>query len=292
MYQTVGHSGLFSIATALGLPLFTQDITGKPLNVGGEYGSRQASNKGKGRGTEGDETEDLYTLLLKVVVRPLVSHDDCCCDGRARELTAGFQTAMPEVKAVACGAILSNYQRVRVEHVYASTRSCAVLIPRSCARLNLIPIAFLWERNQEELLSEMVSAGMGSVLVKVAGAGYISAPDERMLTGSSLVEEHLGKSLAEMQSTLLRLVRLSRLPSRSSTDNRPRIGGSSCMSAAKEANTKPSRLTVPSSPTASFCPSPQPLSELTRAAQRLTRSSPTPIPTLRLLISVSRSARS
>lgn len=64
---------------------------------------------------------------------------------------------MPEVEAVACGAILSNYQRVRVEHV--------------CSRLKLTPIAYLWERNQEELLSEMVAAGMESVLVKVAGAG-------------------------------------------------------------------------------------------------------------------------
>ena len=40
-----------------------------------------------------------------------------------------------------------------------------------CSRLGLTPIAYLWERNQEELLSEMVSAGMESVLVKVAGAG-------------------------------------------------------------------------------------------------------------------------
>lgn len=84
---------------------------------------------------------------------------------------------MPEVEAVACGAILSNYQRVRVEHV------CVARVPRregegadsvrvdSCSRLKLTPIAYLWERNQAELLQEMVEAGMESVLVKVAGAG-------------------------------------------------------------------------------------------------------------------------
>ena len=44
-------------------------------------------------------------------------------------------------------------------------------IGHSCSRLGLTPIAYLWERNQEELLDEMVKAGMTSVLVKVAGAG-------------------------------------------------------------------------------------------------------------------------
>ncbi len=43
--------------------------------------------------------------------------------------------------------------------------------PRSCSRLGLTPIAYLWERDQKELLGEMVAAQMESVLVKVAGAG-------------------------------------------------------------------------------------------------------------------------
>lgn len=38
----------------------------------------------------------------------------------------------------------------------------------------LTPIAYLWERNQTELLREMVEAGMESVLVKVAGAGCVA----------------------------------------------------------------------------------------------------------------------
>ncbi|GAA6041927.1 hypothetical protein JCM8097_000227 [Rhodosporidiobolus ruineniae] len=161
MYQTVGHSGLRTIAQALGLPFFSHTIRGTAVNVGGEYGSRSGSGKGDGeeaekkKGEEKDETEDLYELLKKV------------------------KDAMPEVEAVAAGAILSNYQRVRVEHV--------------CARLGLTPVAFLWERNQEELLAEMVEAGMESVLVKVAGAG--------------LQVEHLGKTLGEMQPTLHKLNR-------------------------------------------------------------------------------------
>jgi len=68
---------------------------------------------------------------------------------------------------------------VRVEHV--------------CARLGLVPLAYLWERDQKDLLADMVHAGIESVLVKVAGAG--------------LGVEHLGKSLQQMQPTLLKLVR-------------------------------------------------------------------------------------
>ncbi|GAA5858607.1 hypothetical protein JCM8547_001388 [Rhodosporidiobolus lusitaniae] len=172
MYQTVGHSGLKTIAEAIGLPFVSHTISGTAVNVGGEYGSRKGKNgqdgkeaeweKTAGEGEEGrengevvekDETEDLHELLKKV------------------------KSAHPEVEAVAAGAILSNYQRVRVEHV--------------CSRLGLTPIAFLWERNQKELLVEMVEAGMESLLVKVAGAG--------------LQVDHLGKSLAEMQPTLHRL---------------------------------------------------------------------------------------
>jgi diphthine-ammonia ligase len=51
----------------------------------------------------------------------------------------------------------------------------------------------LWQRDQEELLSEMIAAGMQAVLIKVAGIG--------------LTTRHLGKSLSEMQHTLVTLVR-------------------------------------------------------------------------------------
>ncbi|EGU11487.1 Meiotically up-regulated 71 protein [Rhodotorula toruloides ATCC 204091] len=153
MYQTVGHSGLATIAQALDLPFFSRAIKGTAVNVGGEYGTREGKEKGKQKENDGDETEDLYELLKEV------------------------KEAMPLVQGVSVGAILSNYQRVRVEHV--------------CARLGLTPLAYLWERSQPELLREMVEAGMESVLVKVAGAG--------------LQVEHLGKSLKDMEPTLHRL---------------------------------------------------------------------------------------
>ena len=58
---------------------------------------------------------------------------------------------------VAVGAILSDYQRVRVESV--------------CQRLGLTPLAYLWQRDQSDLLQEMIQAGMESILVKVACLG-------------------------------------------------------------------------------------------------------------------------
>lgn len=62
----------------------------------------------------------------------------------------------------------------------------------SCRRLGLTPLCYLWQRDQEELLSEMIQAGMEAVLIKVAGIG--------------LTTKHLGKTLAQMQPTLLKLV--------------------------------------------------------------------------------------
>lgn len=64
MYQTVGHSGLETIAQAMGLPLVTGIIKGQAVEQGAEYGARSPS----GTASEGDETEDLYLLLRKVKV--------------------------------------------------------------------------------------------------------------------------------------------------------------------------------------------------------------------------------
>jgi diphthine-ammonia ligase len=57
----------------------------------------------------------------------------------------------------------------------------------------MTPLSYLWQRDQRELLSEMIDAGMHAILIKVAGIG--------------LTSKHLGKSLADMQPTLLKLVR-------------------------------------------------------------------------------------
>lgn len=40
-----------------------------------------------------------------------------------------------------------------------------------CSRLGLSSLAYLWRRDQQELLSEMISSGIEAVLVKVAAMG-------------------------------------------------------------------------------------------------------------------------
>ena len=65
------------------LPLIRQYTQGKSINSNLQY--EHAFN---------DEVEDLYLLLKKVI------------------------TLYPDVKGVSSGAILSTYQRTRIEHVY------------------------------------------------------------------------------------------------------------------------------------------------------------------------------
>ena len=117
MFQTIGWNNIQLLADAMALPLFV----GETDMVAKEEGKNYLPSAG-------DEVEDLYVLLEKV------------------------KTEIG-VDAVCVGAILSDYQRVRVESV--------------CLRLGLTPLAFLWRREQAELLQEMVDTGMESILIKV-----------------------------------------------------------------------------------------------------------------------------
>ncbi|KAF9960605.1 ATP binding domain 4 [Mortierella alpina] len=135
MYQTVGHDVIHLYRDCLELPLYRQEIKGKPIEQGSDYVK-----------TEQDETEDLFELL------------------------AMAKAAHPDLEAVSVGAILSNYQRIRVESV--------------CGRLGLVTLAYLWQRDQEELLHEMAQAGVNAVLIKIAAIG--------------LKKQHLGKSIGDM----------------------------------------------------------------------------------------------
>lgn len=139
MYQTVGHHAIDLYAEAMGLPLYRHTIQGVAKETGGDYVP-----------TPQDEVEDLLILLQKV----------------QKEV---------EVEAVSVGAILSNYQRVRVENV--------------CQRLGLTCLAYLWRRDQAELLDEMIRCDVTAVLIKVASLGLNP-------------KKHLGRTLAEMQPEL------------------------------------------------------------------------------------------
>ncbi|KAG8766524.1 hypothetical protein FRC12_006811 [Ceratobasidium sp. 428] len=201
MYQTVGQDAIELVAGALEVPLFRRTIYGSAVEQGGEYGRREGKADSAEAGITGDETEDMFSLLSEV------------------------KTAYPDIQGVSVGAILSNYQRVRVDHVTwglleqqnvsaslletfysAALKKCdpADKILRhqilwtapthlrvQCQRLSLTPLCSLWQRDQRELMSEMIEAGVEAILIKVAGIG--------------LQERHLGKTLAQMEPTFHKL---------------------------------------------------------------------------------------
>ncbi|RWS25830.1 diphthine--ammonia ligase-like protein [Leptotrombidium deliense] len=101
-----------------------------------------------------DEVEDLYRILKQL-------KDDNI-----------------EFDAISVGAIHSNYQRIRAQNV--------------CDRLGIKMLAYLWGRDQKELLSEMIDNDIDAILIKVAAMGLNA-------------EKHLGKSIKEMYPTLLQL---------------------------------------------------------------------------------------
>lgn len=124
------------------LPLFQEKITGTA--VAKELGYKQQ---------DGDEVEDMFRLLRRV------------------------KEQVPNLEAVGCGAILSHYQRLRLENV--------------CGRLGLKALCFLWQRDQSEALADMVSSQISAVLVKVAGMG--------------LCHRQLNQTIAELSPLLRKL---------------------------------------------------------------------------------------
>ncbi|KAH7376492.1 hypothetical protein B0T11DRAFT_21584 [Plectosphaerella cucumerina] len=142
MYQTVGHQLIPLYAAATGLPLYRQPIRGGARDEGRDYDAH-----GPVTTTEADvdETESMVPLLRAVIK----DH--------------------PEANALCAGAILSTYQRTRVESV--------------ALRLGLTPLAYLWKfpvlpppgpglpREDAQLLLDMAAAGLDARVIKVASAG-------------------------------------------------------------------------------------------------------------------------
>lgn len=152
MYQTAGHNLIPFYGEALELPLYLHSITGEAVDASKYYDSHMAVSDSRSKGDHGlDETESLLTLLRTVVA------------------------AHPEVNAVCSGAILSSYQRTRIESV--------------AVRLELVPLSYLWQypllppSSQEGLLDDMTALGFDARIVKVASGGL-----DKGLLWSNLME--------------------------------------------------------------------------------------------------------
>ncbi|KAH7072795.1 ATP binding L-PSP endoribonuclease family protein-like protein [Paraphoma chrysanthemicola] len=156
MYQTVGHAVIPLYEQALGIPLYRQEISGKAINSSRDY--EQVIEQ------EQDETEDLVPLLQKVM------------------------QAHPEANAVSTGAILSTYQRTRVESV--------------ALRLGLTPLSFLWQYpflppyTQSSLLHDMAAVGQEAVIIKTASGGL----DETFLG----LDVAYSRTIAKLSKTMAR----------------------------------------------------------------------------------------
>ncbi|KAJ5301033.1 uncharacterized protein N7443_006035 [Penicillium atrosanguineum] len=147
MYQTIGHSVIPLYAEALGLPLYRAPITGGAVDTARIYRHDDADQGAET--TVQDETECLVPLLRRVM------------------------EMHPEANAVSAGAILSTYQRTRIENV--------------AGRLGLVPLAWLWmypslpasaERDSDSLavkeaglLEDMAGCGCDARIIKVASGG-------------------------------------------------------------------------------------------------------------------------
>lgn len=155
MYQTVGHEVIPLYAAATGLPLYRLPIHGGAVRHERDYDFSAAVAGGDG--AQQDETETMSALLRAVMDRH------------------------PEANALSAGAILSTYQRTRVESV--------------ALRLGLTPLAFLWKYpvlpppplpadggalasamaaggdDDAQLLRDMAAAGLEARVIKVASAG-------------------------------------------------------------------------------------------------------------------------
>lgn len=138
MFQTVGHEVVEQIAHCLQLPLRRGEVA--------RGAAKDQTLLYTAHPDEQDEVEGLYRLLK------------------------GVRDEFPEVRGVTTGAILSNYQRNRVEAV--------------CGRLGLISLAYLWQRAASEVLDMVTAVHLRAILVKTASAGL----NPRRLLGKTLEE--------------------------------------------------------------------------------------------------------
>jgi len=121
MYQTAASEAVkIMVEECLGVDLLLYPRQGKSVNTGLVYDNT----------TPKDEVEDLFLALEQATKRY-------------------------DIDAVCSGAILSTYQRVRIEHV--------------CNRLGLTSLSYLWRLGpQKDLLRQMLDDGVEAILVKVA----------------------------------------------------------------------------------------------------------------------------
>jgi uncharacterized protein (TIGR00290 family) len=131
MFQTVGHNAVVALSQCMGLPLFRIATLGKAVQANVSYATPAAAAdvgllgmacSSASGAPPPDEVEDLHHLLLAV------------------------KSCIPSIAAVCSGAVLSNYQRCRVENVCVHRGSLrGPFPPFSLSCLRVLPCRQLFQ---------------------------------------------------------------------------------------------------------------------------------------------------
>lgn len=148
MYQSAGNEIVQLVAECLEVPFYQVTTKGKTVNKELEYATPSESAPEKE-----DEVEDLYRLMQMM------------------------KEAHPEIQAVSSGAIMSTYQKNRVENL--------------CGRLNLKSLAPIWKMDPKVLLQKFEEGEVKAILIRVCSYG--------------LGLKNLGKDLVEQKDYLIKL---------------------------------------------------------------------------------------
>ena len=164
-FQTVGCGAVELVAQAMQLPLVRAPLCGSCVRSTCEY-----------EATVGDEVEDLLQLIERCLKQ------------------------FPDATAVSCGAVLSDYQRLRVENV--------------CRRLKLTCLAPLWRLPQQQLVECMLADGVDAIIVKVSKESIcvvlcnvwcLGSLALLQVAASGLPLNFLGRRLSDIQAQLKQL---------------------------------------------------------------------------------------
>lgn len=183
MYQTVGHQVIPLYAAATGLPLFRQAITGTTIQHGISYRDPREPTTAPNRVVDPPDSDSARSQHGGVPTTDSTASDEEDETESLVPLLRAAIAAHPEANALCTGAILSTYQRTRIESV--------------ALRLGLVPLAFLWQfpvlprpggglglgssshglhgghggDDDAQLLRDMEAVGLEARIVKVASAG-------------------------------------------------------------------------------------------------------------------------
>ncbi|EOB15456.1 ATP-binding domain protein 4 [Nosema bombycis CQ1] len=157
MYQTVGSEVVEHFGKCLDVPLFTSVSQCKAIDTELNY-----------TGDREDEVEDLFKALSEIKKKI-------------------------KFEAISSGAILSRYQKNRVEHV--------------ANRLNLVSLSPLWQRDQKILLKEMLDYEIEAFVVKVASSSldksYLGKHIRSIYESNALLDDNYCGEGGEYESVVL-----------------------------------------------------------------------------------------